>query len=235
MAKRTTAPKRSSSKKKVAKKAKSLVNYGNKSLYYSSRNTPLKTSQKAVFRYSEFISMNPGASGIAASNIFSANGLFDPNITGVGHQPRGFDQLMSLYDHYVVTNCKVELFVTQNSSNQTSNVFCVFTDTATSVFSNYNELFEYPTSKVLQLGQTTGGECPGYLTMNIEPPKFLGRKSPMSDPELKGNASSNPAEGAFIQIFAGPGDESSDTGNVYVRVLITYEAQLIEPKLPNQS
>ena len=38
------------------------------------------------------------------------NGLFDPDITGFGHQPMGFDQLCpTLYQSYVVTGCKMIL------------------------------------------------------------------------------------------------------------------------------
>jgi hypothetical protein len=33
---------------------------------------------------------------------FSLNSLFDPNTTGTGHQPRGFDQIKTLYNRYRV-------------------------------------------------------------------------------------------------------------------------------------
>jgi hypothetical protein len=37
------------------------------------------------------------------------NSLFDPNQTGVGHQPYGFDQLSSFYQQYIVHSFKVTL------------------------------------------------------------------------------------------------------------------------------
>ena len=40
---------------------------------------------------------------------YSGNGLNDPNITGGGHQPMGFDQFNSLYINYVVTGVKLIL------------------------------------------------------------------------------------------------------------------------------
>lgn len=40
---------------------------------------------------------------------FRGNSLFDPNSTGVGHQPRGFDQLKLLYARYRVNGCKIQV------------------------------------------------------------------------------------------------------------------------------
>jgi len=36
---------------------------------------------------------------------FNLNSLFDPDVTGTGHQPYGFDQLAALYAHYRVFKC----------------------------------------------------------------------------------------------------------------------------------
>jgi len=38
--------------------------------------------------------------------VFKANSLFDPDLTGVGHQPTYFDQLAAIYSQYCVLGCK---------------------------------------------------------------------------------------------------------------------------------
>lgn len=40
--------------------------------------------------------------GNTQDRVFRGNSLFDPDLTGVGHQPRGFDQLAGLYNVYRV-------------------------------------------------------------------------------------------------------------------------------------
>lgn len=41
-------------------------------------------------------------SGIQSSNTYALNGIYDPNITGTGHQPMSHDQLANFYSTYQV-------------------------------------------------------------------------------------------------------------------------------------
>lgn len=40
---------------------------------------------------------------------FAINGLHDPDITGTGHQPRGWDQWKNFYGYYLVRGCKYDI------------------------------------------------------------------------------------------------------------------------------
>lgn len=62
---------------------------------------------KMKMRYTDtFVSQTNGVS--ANWQQYMLNGLYDPLITGTGHQPRGFDQICPvLYASYNVTGCKV--------------------------------------------------------------------------------------------------------------------------------
>lgn len=63
---------------------------------------PLSPTYKAVLPYFETgLSINPAAGGVVGSYVFQINGPYDPNVTGIGHQPLGFDQLMLMYEHYI--------------------------------------------------------------------------------------------------------------------------------------
>lgn len=45
--------------------------------------------------------------GVMITQIFRANSIFDPDITGVGHQPLARDQWMQFYNEYVVLGAKI--------------------------------------------------------------------------------------------------------------------------------
>lgn len=60
-------------------------------------------------RYCQTKTYTTGAAGVAGTeNAFSLNSLYDPDITGVGHQPYGYDQMASLYSNYVVQSVSIQ-------------------------------------------------------------------------------------------------------------------------------
>ncbi len=71
--------------------------------------TPLvKNRTVAKLRYVDTISINAGSAAIA-SHVFRANGLFDCDVTGTGHQPHGFDQHTLLYSNYRVISSTIKV------------------------------------------------------------------------------------------------------------------------------
>lgn len=200
------------------------------------RSMPLGGTQKVILRYSDYFQLNPGVAGSPGFYCFSLNGCYDPNITGVGHQPRGFDQLMTMYDHYTVIGATVELYIHAASTAPTGGrvVSCV-TDTATSIYTTYDDIWEYPTAKVTNVSAHDGGQASAHQVISVNPNEYLGRSKPLADPQLKGSASSNPSEQCFLQLFAMDPTELADIDGFACRVVITYTTILQEPKLPVRS
>lgn len=77
-----------------------------------------KSGVKMSFNYHELVSINPGAAGITANNAFAANSMYDPNVTGVGYQPCGFDEAMAFFYHFTVTAAKITVqFLNSDQNN----------------------------------------------------------------------------------------------------------------------
>lgn len=61
------------------------------------------------------------AAGVAyADHTFNLTSIFDPDVTGGGHQPRGRDQWALLYDYYRVRNAYVRVEGCNLAQDQTS-------------------------------------------------------------------------------------------------------------------
>ncbi len=180
--------------------------------------------------YDNQITLDPGASGINAVHVFAANGPYDPDITGTGHQPRGWDQLMLLYDHVICVGSKITANFTDGTIAEDYvggiNVIdnsATFTDPA-----SYHE------------GRNTVSRCHGFgttaltLSKTFSTKKFLHRSNILDDDQLQANASSNPAEGAYYHVWVHP-NSGTDVGTVILGVTIEYLLVFREPKTPASS
>jgi len=174
-------------------------------------------------------------SSVASPGVlaFSANGLFDPDITGTGHQPRGFDQLMLFYDHYVVTKAKITVRLQNNLSGNPALAFVTVRDTSLKS-SNYLDYLESSLTKTVQLGVESSASSSKVIEYSVSIGEFLGRRDPLSDPQLKGDVSANPLEGCFFHIGALSMDQFT-ASSVRIIATIEYTLNLIEPKIVQAS
>lgn len=68
--------------------------------------------------YSETVTLTSGVTGVTGTEqSFRLNGCFDIDLTGVGHQPYGYDQMALLYGRYIVTGCDIHLEFTDPSAD----------------------------------------------------------------------------------------------------------------------
>jgi len=196
-----------------------------------SNRGPLLKQQLVNFRYQDVRSIQPAALATAV-HIFSANGAYDPDISGGGHQPRGFDQLMQLYDHFVVIATKITIdFIAR--AGETVPVICGVAVRDFTTTDDYNGYIEGGNVKYSYTGQFNGVKT--RIEYKLNPNRFLGRSKPMADPNLKGSTSGNPTEQCFFHVFLYAPFILQDPGAYAANVVIEYTAILIEPKVPSIS
>lgn len=196
-----------------------------------SKRAPVPTKFATKMRYYSTFSLNPGAGGVPSTYVFSANGVADPDVTGGGHQPRGFDQLMALYDHCTVVGSKITVRAAQITSNEPVILAVNMLDSTTTGNLNFHMENGYTKSKLLGANNSTE---PATIIMSQNPNKYLGRSKPLSDPELKNSSTGNPTEQAFWHVTAAP-TSTADVSAVYGDALIEYSVVFHEPKNPAQS
>lgn len=215
-------------KRKQRRRKKGGFSKGNGAITRLTNPSPLPNKFKAVLRYSEpNIRLNPGV-GTLANQVFCANGLYDPDITNIGHQPLGWDQLIAMYDHAVVIGTKIK--VTFSNRDATYAQICgIDMRDGLTVETDARVVIESGTCNYVTLGPKGSSRDTKTITYSVNPNKFLGRSKPMADPHLKNSNANNPTEKAYFHIFAGP-LEAVDSGIVDINVLIEYQSIFIESK-----
>jgi hypothetical protein len=144
-----------------------------------------------------------GTAGVLARYVFSANGAYDPDITGTGHQMMGFDQMMLFYEQAVVVRSKIK--VTFFSAAQTAIRCAISLTPDASAAASVNDLMEngYCVSTIiLGLGGLAAEHATKTLELTCDVPKYFGRSraSLISSPEFYCTAAANPTEQVYFQV-----------------------------------
>jgi hypothetical protein len=195
----------------------------------------LRTQQQAIVRYYDNYSLT-GTLGLPAVQVFSVNGMYDPDISGIGHQPRGFDELMALYDRFQVDETLIEVEWSapiQASYNSTSGnqvlvgISLLEGSTAKTTARDYIESrIEDHTVMV----PTNGAR---KLKLTVKANEFLGLPK-RGEHGLTGSNAANPAYMCYFHIWA-VGVDGAAASAVDATVKITYKTNLTEPKEPASS
>lgn len=162
------------------------------------------------------------------SYVFSVNGLYDPNITGTGHQPAGFDQMMVFFDHYVVVHSKATVTWANATAGQTVQVALSLNSTNTPVT---DPIILNETGYVARdfLNVVGSNDAIKTTSMSCNVSRFQGVPIPKDNPELWGSATTNPTEQSYFNLSAWDalGSQSSTTR---FEILIEFDAWFIEPR-----
>lgn len=197
------------------------------------RTNPLGKSFLYKTRYVAFnLQLNPTVGGIPDTYVFSLNGLYDPNITGIGHQPLGFDELMAMYNHYTVVSSRAKVQFNNTDAANACTAILQIKDTATTS-TDMSTVIENGRCVYCVLGPESGGSAVKSLSINCSMKQFFG-KTIVTEHDYRGSISANPNEQVYLHITAAP-RTTSDQDAVFVTVQIDYLALLHEPKLLSAS
>jgi len=199
---------------------------------------PLPMSSRPIkFKYFAEVGLN-AAAGALVDYVFSANGMYDPDITSTGHQPYAFDTMMSMYNHYTVIGSKIKVTAVNNQAGQPFHLAVALRDNATSLSgTGKTVILEQPGITKYLLGSTTTGNYPvtnNRVVKGFSAKKFFRKKDIIASADYKGSTSANPTEGAFYHVMVIP-QSTDDLGNQIVNVEIEFIAVLTEPVILSQS
>ncbi len=180
-------------------------------------------------RYNDIFSLDAGV-GTTATHKFRANDLFDPDFTGTGHQPTGFDQYMLMYDHFKIIGSKINVkFMGPQASNQSRDAIigAIYLDDDSTALTDIRVAIENGlTSWGIQ--GSGGGTNPLSLFKTFSNKKFFASKK--TSAEVTGSSSASPAEIAFYTVCVAALDGSTDIQAYNCMVTIDYVVEFTERK-----
>jgi len=141
-------------------------------------------------RYVETIAVQ-STTGTQQRYIFSANGMYDPNISSTGTQPYYFDQVAALYNHFCVLKSRIKITCNLANSSQPS---CLITLAGNDDTTVTNQTFQgQAMMPATTYGLLSNVENRVVLYQYFDAAKVFGG-DPESNSEIFGSAGGNPAE-----------------------------------------
>lgn len=181
----------------------------------------------------------PAGGGLVQYN-FNLNSLYDPNLTGTGHQPYGYDQMVDIYNRYRVF--RVDYAISAYNTDSTTGVSVVGalpSNEPITVSGGVSELMENPRAKYIT---QANGATLKVLKGSISLPSLVGRSKSqyMADDRYQALSTSSPSELAILNIMAGTmtgtsGAGGSGTNVMNLSVSLVYHVEWFDVKIQLQS
>lgn len=187
---------------------------------------------RKVLRYSDNFTLNAATNGAPATRIFRANGVYDPDSSTGGHQARGFDQYIAMYDHFTVTKATAKVYF-DNNAEASGMLAVVHARDSTVPLIRQTDVMEYGMKSVVQLGSNPGRNH-GSATLSVDIGKFLGVKDILDGREYSGSLSGDPLEEVLFHISCFPMN-TGDAAAINCFIEIEYDVWFHEPKNPGES
>lgn len=214
-------------------KTHSMMHYGSPSRGYTaySRSQPLAQRLRTTLCYVEKITNSTVA---AIDYQFRLNSLFDPNLTGTGHQPKGFDQLAALYNRYRVYKCDYRI-----TFAQTSNAIPIYCGVApTNTLTGFTDMTDHAETAYSQyiIAVNSNPLPTGYFTGSVDLAQLNGktRIAYEADDTTQALVSTNPAEQLNLHVFTQTLDNSTALSMQFIAQL-WYHVEFSDPAQLGQS
>jgi hypothetical protein len=170
--------------------------------------------------------------GSLSKQTFYVNSIYDPDNSGVGHQPLYHDTYTSIYDQYAVVNTKM-IIQYQSLAASTSMVIGAVIDDDNTSSTTPTTLMEQNLGKHLLLPPLYGSLSNRTISMLWDCKKHLGI-DPFTSQTYKTAVGNNPTEAAALVIWSVPADGAS-IATTQVQVTMEFTVLFTELKTPTGS
>jgi hypothetical protein len=185
-------------------------------------------SRTVKLRYAEQQVLNPGV-GSSDSYVYRLNNMYDTNLTGSGHQPRGFDQMAVFYAHYEVLSVSWTLTLSTDASATTLPLAGFALRRTNSTFT-ITDFLEDASSKY----QTITAESPTKISGTCNIKKILGIVR-TGTTTLEAAVDGGPTESVYLHLFAMGSNLLMNPSQVNITLELNFTAKFREEKVVGES
>jgi len=163
--------------------------------------------------------------------VFNLNSLFDPDLTGTGHQPYGYDQLAVLYNRYRVIGTSWHVTCLKQSAAVV--LAALPANETTSAIITCSEMRENPRAKFINQNP---GSAVKVLSGYTSIPSLVGRTKSqyMADDRYQSDVTTSPSEFARLNILVNSSADAPLSGEP-LQITMEFTVEFFDLKHLSQS
>ncbi len=191
-------------------------------------NAPFKRVRHMLYHTSASLT---GTTGVVDSHVYQANGAYDPDVTGVGHQPMYFDNLMACYEHFVVQSATISVRF-HNWSTTVPATCGVYISPDSTPLSDNDRIIENGQVKTQVLGVSSNSHVIKTLNLSCDILREMDKLNVhdmIDDEKMTGSAAANPVEGTYFIVYIQSWDLAS-TSSAIADITISMDVTFFEPR-----
>lgn len=172
------------------------------------------------------------STGFAATKDICANGIYDPDVSGVGHQPYGRDIYEQIYENYKVLSSVITCEFISGGNGSTGgfrrdHIGGITLTNNNAPLDSFDELREQTGSKYTIC--TASGSGYGKVTNYFNCNKMFPQSAASKD-DLQAYMNANPTERALFKIWTTCVDNTENPYAVQVLLTIKYKVKMWQLK-----
>jgi hypothetical protein len=183
------------------------------------RSTYIPDVTSLKFVYSDYRVLV--ATSNQAEYVYRAMSLFDPDFTGTGEQPDGFDLWKTLYQNYRVVAVKVEVQAQSNGTAAVNNLLAVAVMPDSAALNSAQEVAGLRKSQSTLFNNATIGRV--KRTYHISELYGVSDVTVLSESNFGALISANPVNNQFIHVAV---ESNASAGESMIWVKLTYYARM---------
>ena len=216
----------SSTKRRMRKPRKF---FKRKSRYITNVRNSVSRPQKLIVKLPYFTSGQlQSAVGAYSYQIFNLNSIYDPDRSGIGHQPLGRDQWVPFYSRYRVF--KVDYVITLTNVDPAQAADCVVLNANGIPLLTDDSVYEQPGSFYASLAPRDGGASRKVIKGSVYLPRLNGLTGTQykSDENTQSTQGASPIEVLTQSIAVSPVITGAEV-NVCYSVKYIYHVEMFDP------
>jgi len=200
-----------------------------------SGSSPVPDRYITRMNYSGLHALVTAGVGIPTVHVYRMASIYDPDFTGVGHQPLGHDELTPLYTKYVVTGIRYSVtFTNQSTTDYADIAVCCRPNSNTMPL--MSTVFESSYVQRGVVGPETGSGNIKVIrgSMTVSKIRGVSPSKVLNENEYAALIGASPVIVPTLQIYV-ENQSVAAAITVNARVDITYMVQLYDRKVLSQS